>query len=609
MRRALLLLLVLVALLVGACRPVDETYVEPAPESGAAEAPVQAVPPIAIEPTVAPLADTAWILASLNGRLPADGGTATLSFGADGTASGSDGCNRFSTTFTQQGANLTFGPVAATMMACGDAVMAQAAEFQSTLATVTGFQQSNRLLALFAGDVMVMTFISDEQLLDGTDWTVTMYNNGRQAVTSLLAGTEITLRFGAEELSGNAGCNNFFGAYSLDGKNIAVGQLGSTMMMCTEPEGIMEQEAAFLAALQSAATFRIEGNELWLRTAADEIALIATVAEVVDLPAPEPEPEQPAVPTGRVSGAATLNIRSGPGTSFPVVAVAREGDEGTIVGRSADGGWWAVHAPSLPGAVGWVSAQFVIATNAENVVVIASPPTPTPLPTRPPATATPIPATPLPTPTPGAQIAFWADRTTINAGECATLFWDVNNVQGVWVYPQGSDFNRFPRTGQGNERVCPTNSTTWELRVLMRDNSLQFRQVRINVIQPIAPPAPPIVEVDPLNGTNWTVVNFNNGQAAVVTKLDGTNMTLSFSGGRVTGSGGCNNFNADYFISGSSLTIGFPAATQLLCTDPDGIMAQEQQMLTALASATSFSINGNQLEIRSGDSLAIVATR
>ena len=55
----------------------------------------------------------------------------------------------------------------------------------------------------------------------------------------------------------------------------------------------------------------------------------------------------------------------------------------------------------------------------------------------------------------GAQINFWADRTQINQGECATLNWDVHNVQAVWVYPQGSDFNAFPRTGQGNERVCP----------------------------------------------------------------------------------------------------------------------------------------------------------
>ena len=46
-------------------------------------------------------------------------------------------------------------------------------------------------------------------------------------------------------------------------------------MFCTEPEGVMDQEAEFLGALQSAATFRITGNMLELRTAGDQIAVIA----------------------------------------------------------------------------------------------------------------------------------------------------------------------------------------------------------------------------------------------------------------------------------------------------------------------------------------------
>ena len=93
-----------------------------------------------------------------------------------------------------------------------------------------------------------------------------------------------------------------------------------------------------------------------------------------------------------MTGASVLNIRSGPGTNFPVIGAARQGDTGTIVGRSQDGPWWVVDAPSLPGGMGWVSADFVTATNAENVPVIASPPTPVPTPTR-------VPPTPAP-PTP-----------------------------------------------------------------------------------------------------------------------------------------------------------------------------------------------------------------
>jgi heat shock protein HslJ len=529
---------------------------------------------------------------------------------------------------------LSFGPVAGTLMACPEPAMSQATEFQQALAAVTRFTQSSRQLVLYAADEIVLTFVADVQSLEGTLWSVTLINNGQEAVVGLLPGTEISLNFESEEVNGNAGCNNFFGDVAIDGDSIVVGPLGSTMRFCAEPAGLMEQETAFLAALQSAASFRIEAGELWMRTAEDAIALIATEVALVDLPAPEP-----ATPTGRVSGAQTLNIRSGPGTNFPVIGAASEGDEGTIVGRSADGLWWAFDAPRAPGGVAWASAQFIAATNAESVPVIAAPPTPTPLPPPPPATPTPVQATrvpPTPTPLPPAQISFWADRTTINAGECATLFWDVNNVQAVWVYPQGANFNNFPRTGQGNERVCPPVTTTYEMRVLLRDGTTQFRQVTINVIQPIAPPSPPQVEqpiappsppqveqpiappappiiADPLAGTRWVVINFNNGMGAVTGVAEGTSITLDFAinaPNQLSGSSGCNTYFADYSAGGASITIGAPGSTNLVCTEPAGIMEQEQQYLAALRSAVTFSITGDQLQMRSGaDALAIIATQ
>lgn len=33
----------------------------------------------------------------------------------------------------------------------------------------------------------------------------------------------------------------------------------------------------------------------------------------------------------------------------------------------------------------------------------------------------------------------------INQGECATVHWEVQRVQAVWVYPQGSHFNSAVR--------------------------------------------------------------------------------------------------------------------------------------------------------------------
>ena len=105
------------------------------------------------------------------------------------------------------------------------------------------------------------------------------YNNGKQAVTSVLAGSNITTEFGSDgTLSGNSGCNTYSGTYTVTGNQITIGPLASTRMACSDPAGIMEQETQFLAALQTAATYNIENATLELRTKDGALAVQATVA-------------------------------------------------------------------------------------------------------------------------------------------------------------------------------------------------------------------------------------------------------------------------------------------------------------------------------------------
>ena len=87
-------------------------------------------------------------------------------------------------------------------------------------------------------------------------------------------GTQITANFGEDgQLTGNAGCNDYFGPYETDGRKISMGPFGTGRTACSEPEGIMEQESQYLAVLETADTYKIEGNSMNMRTA-DE----ATVA-------------------------------------------------------------------------------------------------------------------------------------------------------------------------------------------------------------------------------------------------------------------------------------------------------------------------------------------
>ena len=160
------------------------------------------------------------------------------------------------------------------------------------------------------------------------------------------------------------------------------------------------------------------------------------------------------------------------------------------------------------------------------------------------------------------------------------------------------------------------------MRVQLTDGSTQFRQVTINVTQPIAPPQPPPVTqpiappqppllVDPLAGTRWNVVNFNNGMGAVTGTIADTSITLAFDGsGQATGNAGCNTYSAVYRAGGNTLTVERPNATMQFCETPEGVMQQEQQYLAALQSAATFNLSGDQLQVRSGsDALAVVATR
>jgi heat shock protein HslJ len=186
----------------------------------------------------------------------------------------------------------------------------------------------------------------------------------------------------------------------------------------------------------------------------------------------------------------------------------------------------------------------------------------------------------------------------------------VQNIQAVWVYPQGEQFERFPRTGQGSEQVCPTTTTTYEMRVLQRDGSVIFRQVTINVAGPTATATTAPVP-DPLAGTRWEVVNYNNGRGALVTPLLDTRLTMEFgANGNLSGISGCNTYTASYQVTGSNITIGLPGGTQQFCEEPEGIMEQEAEFLAALQSAATFSINGSRLEMSTaGGQNAIIASQ
>jgi heat shock protein HslJ len=226
------------------------------------------------------LTSQVWGLTELLGKPPVAGTGISAQFTTDGKLSGSAGCNRYAGSYTVSGSNLTIAtPLASTMMMCDQDVMAQETIYLITLGEAKTFTVKQDKLTLMSEDGKALaTYQAESQDLAGSDWEVTGYNNGKQAVVSVLAGTSLTASFGKDgALSGNSGCNTFSGPYTLDGNQITIGPLASTMMMCSDPAGVMDQEAQYLAALQSAATYQREGNVLELRT--KDGALAATFSK------------------------------------------------------------------------------------------------------------------------------------------------------------------------------------------------------------------------------------------------------------------------------------------------------------------------------------------
>jgi heat shock protein HslJ len=117
-------------------------------------------------------------------------------------------------------------------------------------------------------------------------------------------------------------------------------------------------------------------------------------------------------------------------------------------------------------------------------------------------------------------------------------------------------------------------------------------------------------QANQLAGTSWQVTAVNNRRQAVVSVLAGTTLTMAFGNdGKLSGSAGCNNFNAAFRAEGRALSITAPVATRMMCAQPEGRMAQETQFLAALASAAEARREGDRLELRTTDGALAVSAR
>jgi len=495
------------------------------------------------------------------------------------------------------------------------------------------------LILEFKFDSGSMTFApSSPTGLSGTAWTVVNYNNGNQAVVTLINGSEISLKFGTDgNVSGNAGCNQYSGAYQAEGQALKVGPLVNTSMACASPAGVMEQETKYLAALQNAATYVIEGNTLTIRDAGGAMQVVATKAAA----------------SSGLGGTSWTVINYNNGSQAVVGMITGSevtlnfGADGNVNGNAGCNRYsGAYQAENQTLKVGQLATTMMMCASPAGVMeqetkyLAALQKAATysvdgnMLTIRDASGATQVIATPAAAAS-GLSGTAWK-VTNYNNGnqgvESLIIGSEISLNFGTDGQVNGSaGCNRYAGPYQSQDKalkVGPLASTmmacaspqgvmeqeTKYLKALQNaatysiDGSTLTIRDASGATQVVATVASAPAG---LGGSEWKVVNYNNGKQAVVSLIIGSEISLGFGAdGQVSGSGGCNRYFGPYESKDAALQVGPLASTRMACVAPEGVMEQETLYLNALQEAATYTVDGNTLTIRdAGGAMQVVATR
>ena len=106
--------------------------------------------------------------------------------------------------------------------------------------------------------------------LEGSVWNLVEIDG-----MAILPDSGVSLKFADGQASGSAGCNSYSGEYKVGtGGSIEFGMMAWTLMACMEPEGLMEQETAYMRALGEVVIFNLSGEELTMQNESGSVLLV-----------------------------------------------------------------------------------------------------------------------------------------------------------------------------------------------------------------------------------------------------------------------------------------------------------------------------------------------
>ena len=233
----------------------------------------------------APLEGTLWNLISIGAidspsePLAESNFTATferLPTAPSGIVAGETGCNSYNSTYVANLTEIKVNLPATTLVACGDGFQEAEQQFFLGLNSATEYRILGNILQVIYDDGnQALTFEAappevDEALdltpLNDTFWYLISLNG-----TDVIPGSEITAQFHVNEggvtgnVSGSSGCNDYNAGIA---ENFVIGPIASTQKFCELPTGVMDQEQAYLASLETSFDFNLAGDQLLISNAA-----------------------------------------------------------------------------------------------------------------------------------------------------------------------------------------------------------------------------------------------------------------------------------------------------------------------------------------------------
>jgi len=478
--------------------------------------------------------------------------------------------------------------------------------------------------------------------LDGTEWVLTSLDGH-----SPVEGWAITLDFPDENyLQGHAGCNYYGARYASDGNgfNLSEGRIDTTDFACDVPDSVMQQEAAYFEALRIAAVYGLIDDRLVFVNAAGETILAFTMQEE---PSIDPALEDTEWVLTSLNGRSllegttiTLNFAAGFLEGFAGCNAYGGGrDSGKYT--AADEGILAIPAVAItaqdchePEGVMQQEADYVEALHdaaayrvTDNRLEIENGAGETTLVFRRKEELSMDPRDLLGT---AWRLLSWNGDSLIEGSTITLAFHNEVQASGhagcrgyVATYQASDDdigFHWFAMTGpyeHCSEALMEqegqyTTVLGWTTDYQLGEGQLEILTARGEVL--VFEPLPEDANAS-LEGTAWTLTAFIEEKRVEgmptpllmpTDLLAETEIMATFEDSTVSGSAGCNSYRAAYAVDGSSLNVEAPAATEMACLSPAGVMEQEQRYLGFLRDVTAHRIHGNQLWLETGDGRALV---